>query len=113
MQLRKDLDPNNFIKTLDIYFFILKSENFKAFTIYKVLMVYHMVHTENDGAPCSDKKPAQTGSSYQCSVSIYIATAAQSTSELKNASFNSVQQAGRHTVWTNDSLSVFSVNDTQ
>lgn len=45
------------------------SENLKAFTIYTV-------QTENDvyGAPQSDKKPAQTGSSYQCSVSIYITT---------------------------------------
>lgn len=59
-----------------LYFFFLKSENLKAFTIYTVLIVYYTVHTENDvyGAPHSDRKPAQTGSSYQCSVSIYITT---------------------------------------
>lgn len=63
-----------------LYIFFLKSENLKAFTIYTVLIIiiiiYYMVHTENDvyGAPHSDKKPAQTGSSYQCSVSIYITT---------------------------------------
>lgn len=56
------------MKTLDMYiyiFFILKSENLKAFTIYRVLAVYYTVHTEND------ETPAQTGSSYRRSVRLY------------------------------------------
>lgn len=106
------MDPSDLIKTLVIYFF-LKSENLKAFTIYTVLIVYYMVHTENDGAPHSDKKPVETGSSYLCSVPIYN-TSVQSGSytlgveiSLKNGRFNSVPLATMTSNYlTNDSQRV-------
>lgn len=65
---KKDLDPNDNIKTLVI--FLLSQKFLKAFTIYKVLIVYITCYVQRTmlyGAPWySDNKPAQTGSSYQC-----------------------------------------------
>lgn len=74
-----------------------------------------MVHTEKDvhGAPHSDRKAAQTGSSYQCSVSIYITTVQGSSQTsgakvpLKKERFRSVSLALMTSNYlTNDSQSV-------
>lgn len=80
---KKDLDPNDHIKTLVTYtytyIYFLTSEIEKHFTIYTVLIkVYYTLHTERNGvygAPHSDRKPAQTYSSYQC---VYYITTVQS-----------------------------------
>ncbi len=76
--LKKDFQMTLPKHCLYIYF-LSKVRKFKS--IYNLHIVHYMVHTDNDiyGAPHSDKKEAQLGSSHQCSVSIYSTSLQQRT----------------------------------